>query len=518
MNKKIISLLLAATISITNVACGNTELADNTGQATNTETQPLDESQEKYLRVAASFAYPSLDVHKEYYGWYTSIYGISEALFKMNENSEVVSCLAKDATIEDKTWTITLSDGVAFSNGNPLTADMVKRNIERVAEVNERFSYFADFTIDVLDDSTLTITTDEIYPTMKNDLASPELGMIDLDATDDFDNNPICTGPFIIDSFIPEGDITVVRNDNYWGGSVKLDGACFYYMQEDDPKLMAMQSGEIDCYNSVSSAALEIYNADPDNYNVVSIPGARLQFYILNENRLDAAVREAINLTVDKNAIAEYLDGTVSPAVGPFGTNTAYGQVTVPAVDTEKAKKLLENDGYTLGSDGIYEKDGNKLSINIAYYAARSLDTLAILIQEQLRAIGVDSTLTVEEDPDSTYIATADFDLALYCMIADKAGDPLYFIDSTLSEGAYYNVAGFENAHCQELIDALKFETDTEKRAQLANQIVQIAIDDNAFGYVGLFNSTTVLKPGVTGFAENIPFDFYGIDANTDIQ
>jgi hypothetical protein len=49
----------------------------------------------------------------------------------------------------------------------------------------------------------------------------------------------------------------------------------------------------------------------------------------------------------------------------------------------------------------------------------------------------------------------------------------------------------------------------------LANKIIQIAVDDNAFGYVGLFNHTTVMKPGVSGFAEKIPFDFYGIDANT---
>ena len=103
-------------------------------------------------------------------------------------------------------------------------------------------------------------------------------------------------------------------------------------------------------------------------------------------------------------------------------------------------------------------------------------------------------------------------------MIADKSGDPLYFIDSTLKKGAYYDCGGFGNAHCDELIEQLRYETDTAKRAALANEIVQIAIDDNAFGYVGLFNSTTVLRKGVSGYAEYIPFDFYGIDANTDIQ
>ena len=537
MKKKFLSVLLAATFAVSAAGCGTTtadpatvtpdrtqdaqaEQPAQTGdgtEETGAVTEPV-AAEAKVLRAATSFAYGSLDVHKEYYGWYTSIYGVSEALFKMDENMSAAPCLAKDAVADGSVWTITLKDGVTFSNGTALTAEMVVKNLQRAAEVNERFAYLADFEITAVDDKTITIDTKDVYPTLRNDLASPELGMIDLDATTDFDNAPVCTGPFVITSFRPEGDVEVAKNENYWGGDVKLDGAIFYYMQEDDPKLLAMQSGEIDCYNSVSSAALAVYEQDPDNYHVVSIPGARLQFYFLNENTLDDSVREAINLTVDKDAIAAFLSGTVSPAVGPFNPSAAYGKVTVPAVDTDKAKEILEADGYTLGSDGFYEKDGERLTIRIKYYAARSLDTVALLIQEQLAAVGIDAELGVEEDPDATYLATGEFDLGLYCMIADKAGDPYYFINSVFAEGSYYDCSGFDDAQCEELIDELKNETDASKRAELANEIVQIVVDDNAYGFVGLFNSTTVLRPGVTGYAEDIPFDFYGVDADTDIQ
>ena len=502
MKKKLLVAFLAICMVLSMTACGSKDSGSG-------------DSGDNILRTAASFAYPSIDVHKEWYGWYTSIYGISEALFRFDENAAAVGCLAEDAVADGNTWTITLKDGIAFSNGDPLTADMVIRNIERLAEVNERFAYLGDFDWKAEGDNKIVVDTGEVYPMLKNDLASPETGMIDLDATEDFDNAPVCTGPFVIQEFNPEGDVTVAKNENYWGGDVKLDGAIFYYMQEDDPKLLAMQSGEIDCYNSVSSAALEVYEQDPDKYTIESVPGTRLQFYILNENTLDDAVREAVNLTVDKDKIAEYLKGTVSAASSPYPSGAAYSNVTIPAVDTAKAQEVLEAAGYTKNADGIYEKDGKPVKLNICYYAARSLDTLAILIQEQLKAIGIDSVLTVEEDPDATYIATGDFDLALYCMISDKCGDPQYFIDSTLADGAYYNVGGFKSDEAQAMITQLKTETDTAKRAELANKIVQIAIDDNAFGYVGLFNHTTVMKPGVSGFAEKIPFDFYGIDANT---
>ena len=288
-------------------------------------------------------------------------------------------------------------------------------------------------------------------------------------------------------------------------------------MQEDEPKLMAMQNGEIDTYTSVTAAAREVFLSDPDTYQLVDIPATRLQFYILNEATMDDAVRAAVNLAVDCEAMAAYLGGTVSPAVGPFSPSAAYGKVTKPAPDAEKARALLEQDGYTLNGDGLYEKDGQPLTLTVAYYAARSLDSIAVLMQEQLKAIGITVTFNCQENPDATYIANRDFDIALYCMIADKNGDPYYFIDSTLRDGGYFAVGGFDSAECQQLIRQLRYETDETARADLANRIVQLAIDDNAFGYVGLFNKTTVMRKGVCNISENSPFDFYYINAATDI-
>ena len=260
MKKRIIALALALIMLLSLAACG-TDSSDKS-------------SEEKILRVAESFAYPSLDAHKEYYGWFTSIYGITEALFKMGDDCSVQPCLASKAEVSDDglTWTVTLKDGVHFSNGSAVTADMVIRNLKRVGEVNIRFAQFADYDYKAVSENVLTITTNEVYPTLVNDLASPEMGIMDLDATEDFDNAPIATGPFVLKSFVPEGTVEVSRNDNYWGGEVKLDGAVFYYMQDDDSKLMAMQNGEIDCYNSVTAAAKEIFDASPDKYTVTDIP------------------------------------------------------------------------------------------------------------------------------------------------------------------------------------------------------------------------------------------------------
>ncbi len=505
MRKRITALSLALIMLLSLAACG-TDGKDTKGE-------------EKILRVAESFAYPSLDAHKEYYGWYTSIYGITEALFKMGDDSSVQPCLAEKAEVsgDGLTWTVTLKDGICFSNGSAVTADIVIENLKRTGEVNLRFAQFKDYDYKAVSESVFTITTGEVYPTLVNNLASPEMAIMDLDATEDIDKAPVATGPFVIKSFVPEGTVEVSRNDNYWGGEVKLDGAVFYYMQDDESKLLAMQNGEIDCYTSVTAAAKEIYEASPEKYTVTDIPATRLQFYMLNQSRLGDELRKAINLTVDCDAIAAYLNGTVTAAAGPFGTAAAYGKVTKPAADTAAAKAAIEQAGYTLGADGIYEKDGKELTLNICYYPARSLDSLALLIQEQLKAVGISSTLTSQEDADATYILSGDYDIALYCMIADKNGDPYYFIDTVLRPGGYWASAGFESSEAEELINKLQAETDADERAALANEIVQLAIDDNAIGCVGLFNNITVSAKNVSGIYETCPFDFYRIDANTDM-
>lgn len=506
---KILAAICVVLTAVNLTACGGTS-ADTTEEAP---------KEEHIIRIAESFAHTSLDPHVGYQGWYASVYGIVESLFRLDENQAVQSCLAEDAVVSEDglTWMVTLREGVHFSNGEALLADMAVRNLLRAAEQNERFAYLGDFQMQVVDDRNFTIITPDIYPTMKNDLASPELAMIDLDHADAVEQSPIGTGPFIVTSFEPEGTVEVARNENYWNGEVKLDGAVIYYMPDDDAKLMALQNGEIDAYTNVSASALDIFLADPDTYRVVSVPTSRLQFYIYNQNTLSDVVREAISLSVDHEAMAAFLNGTVETTDGPFSNSTAYGKVNKPQRDLERAKMLLEEDGYQQNAAGFYEKDGETLTVQICYYPSRSLDTIALLMQEQLKGVGIDATLTSEEDPDGTYIATGDFDIALYCMISDKAGDPYYFIDSTLRKGSYFDCGGFEDAYCEELINELKYETDVSRRAELATEIIQIAVDDRALGFVGMFNKITVFCNGAEGYSAELPFDFYGMTSDTDI-
>lgn len=518
MKKKILKvILLFGAMAL--VACGSKENGANTGTtAENIAKEMQGEKTDKHINVAISFAYPSIDPHKEYYGWYTSIAGITETLFKINEDLEVEPWIAKEVAENNNEWNIILNDNVYFSNGKNVNADMVVRNIKRVASENPRFAYLADFEMEVISDYEIKISKSEPYPTLVNELASPELAIIDLDETQDISTNPIATGPFKVENFIPESEISLIKNESYWNGDVKLDSAKLISLKDDDTKLLAMQNGEIDAYTGVNAAALEIYKTEPDIYKIEAVPSSRLQFYILNANNLDKDLRLAINKSINKEEIAAFLGETVTATESAFSNKAAYGKSKDLGFDIDSSKAHLETAGYTLNSKGFYEKDGKEINLNICYYNARSLDTVATLMKEQLAKVGINSTLTAYEDPDSTYMSTGEFDIGLYSMISDKAGDPYYFIKSTIKNGEYFDIAGFDNDKTEELIAELETEMDKDKRAEFANEIIQIAIDEAFYNYIGLFNKNTVSRVGVVNISEDVPFDFYFLNENTDIE
>ena len=507
MKKRILAALLCLTMLFACLAgCGGNSGSGGSGEA----------ADGGILKSVETFAYGSLDPHVDYYSWHSQKYGLTESLFRINENMEVEPWLAEDLVVDGNVATLTIKDGVCFSNGNPLTADMVKRNIERLAEVNSRFLYINDWTMEATDDKTLVITMATPLPTLKNELANPEFCMIDLDATTDFNNNPICTGPFKVEKFIPEGDITLVRNESYWGGEVILDGVTFYSMSDDQSKLMAMQNGEIDVYDNITATDIEIFSADPSQYELYSVDMQMRAYMFMNPDRIPESVREAITLVVDRESIASFMGGVMSPTYGVFDEDLPYGAVQQPQMDTDKAAEVMEADGYTLNADGVWEKNGQPLeTIMLACFASRSIDSIAVLIREQLTNFGIPAEIELKEDPDGTYMTDHDYDICFYRMITDKTGDPMPFLEGVVESGSYQDITGFGNDETDALIDQLRYEADTTKRAELTNQIMQQFYDANVFCALVTYTRNTVMRPGVSGFSENIPYEYYGVTAQS---
>ncbi|MBP5239653.1 MAG: ABC transporter substrate-binding protein, partial [Oscillospiraceae bacterium] len=112
--KKLLPLLLALCMLLTLTACGQKAPESAAPPAdSGTDAAPAAApaaAEPKFLKMAVNFAYPSLDAHKDYYGWYTQIYGVTETLFRIDSEMSVQPLLAKDSSVSEdgKTWTIEL--------------------------------------------------------------------------------------------------------------------------------------------------------------------------------------------------------------------------------------------------------------------------------------------------------------------------------------------------------------------------------------------------------------------------
>ena len=473
----------------------------------------------KIVRIGDLFAnnYTSLDAQKGSFGWYTSALGLSETLFKIDEDYTVVPWLAASASVQGSTWTIVLRDDVVFSDGSALTAEIAAACLRRAPEVNELAATFANAVIAVVNAKTFTITTPEYLPTMLNDLCNTYAAMINIEASSNIDAAPICTGPFVVTEFNPGVSVKLARNENYWAGDVMLDGVEGIYVADADTLSLAFQNGEIDAYIGPTTNDLEIFAASPNKYTVISTPASRLYYYYLNMERLpDESLRSAINMAIDADAVCILLAGLADSTIGAFGPDTAYGKVTKHGYDPAGAKALIEGLGYIMGTDGYYQKNGVAIELDIAYYTARSIDKIVLLMQDQLRAVGIKAVLSVSENPDGTYITTGDFDIGMYCMIANPSADPYYFLNRVVG-GGLYTSGGYDNPEAKRLLAELYSESDVNRRASLAVEIQQTILDDEAMGFIALLSKITAMHSRVVNCSEQNPISFYFLNASTDI-
>ena len=301
------------------------------------------------------FGAESLDVAYNWDGWIMSIYGISENLYRLDENIEPQPWIAESVeTPDENTWVFTIRDGVTFSNGKTVDAKAVKACFERTYEKNER----ADSTLKIksmeADGMKFTIVTPEPNPTLLNDLCDPLLGIYDATEEPDEELGVSCTGPYVATSFTAMTDVKMRANENYWGGAPKADTVELKIIDDQDALDMALANGEIDLIAQETANGASKFT-DTSKYTTDTVTTTRANFLSFNlktEGLDDLAVRQAINYCIDREGYADVVyQGFATPCYGIYPDNLAFGgtdglNLTVDSYDADKAKEILadEND------------------------------------------------------------------------------------------------------------------------------------------------------------------------------
>lgn len=465
-----------------------------------------------------------LNPHDNYSGWSAIRYGVGETLFKYNDNMEVEPWLATDYEfVDDLTVKITLRDGVRFTSGRAMDAQAVKECLEDLISVHDRAPY--DLKIDHIeaDGQILTIYTTEPCPAIINYLGDPYGAIIDMEygvQGEGGSANIAGTGPYIATNVTPT-QIDLIKNEDYWGGDVKVDKITVKSFADGSALTAALQTGDIQGTYGLQYDNYALFDQNPE-YAIHSCATSRCffgQFNMDSELMQDQNIRKAVEMGIDKEGFCSVImDGRGIPAKGAFPSSFSYGNDAVNTVsyDPKEAKKLLEESGWKdTDGDGYADKDGQKLTINWLTYPTRlEQPKLAEYAQATLKEIGIDLQVNNTSD-HRTYAENGDFDVYVSSITTAPTGDPEYFFTSTVTGAKNYG--NYQNEEVTKLTDQLHQTFDKEKRGELAVQLQQQILDDDAFFFVSHLNMGIVTKANVTGL-EAHPCDYYEITADLDIN
>ncbi|EGQ26133.1 dipeptide ABC superfamily ATP binding cassette transporter, binding protein [Sporosarcina newyorkensis 2681] len=392
------------------------------------------------------------------------------------------------------TYTFQLEEGVKFHDGTDFNADAVVKNFERWANgdadtfpyYNSMFGGFKDDENHIIE----SVTADGDYtvviklkrpqaPFLKNiamsmfAISSPtafEKG------DDEYERNPVGTGPFKFVEWKPNETITIEKNEDYWqDGLPKLDKVIFKSIPDNSARLNSLLSGEIDLadgINPADGAKIE----DNDKLQLFERPSMNIGYLGLTVTREPfdkKEVRQALNYAIDKQTIIDsFFEGRAEIANNPMPPSISGYNEDIEAYpyDPEKAKELLKQAGLEDGFEmelwampvpRPYMPDGTKV---------------AEVIQSNLADVGIKAKIVSYEW--ATYLDKAekgDADAFMLGWTGDN-GDADNFLYVLLDEDniGSNNYTYFKNDETHKLFLEAQTEIDEDKRNELYKQAQEI--------------------------------------------
>lgn len=438
---------------------------------------------------------------------------IVEELIGVDEDFNLKPILATSwKSIDDETWEVSIREGVKFHDGSEMTADDVKFSIERANELDLTVRSLLKLdSIEVVDPSKIRIHTtspNSILPAVLHYASISIISPKSIDKDGEF-VSPIGTGPFKLESFDDKTHVlTVTKNENWWGGNVKLDKIILKPITDPNTRALALESGDVDFTVDVPYSETDRIDG-MDGINVEKYSTPRIYKIELNLKHTpldDVRVRQAISSAINRDQIAEYVLFNVgSPATGPFMADMFWANENIKSYDYDPdlAKELLEEAGWKdSDSDGIVDKDGKPLELSLLTYIERpGLQPMAEAIAGQLEEVGIKiNAEAVENGVSSDRQKKGDWDLYLSASNTGMVPDPLYYLGLTYGTDASSNKAGYSNAKVDSIISQAYEIEDQEERIKMLDELEEIVQEDLPVINVANYGVAIAKKDYVKGY------------------
>lgn len=431
---------------------------------------------------------------------------VYDRLLEMKPDGEIVPMLATEyeAAEDGTSLTLTLREGLTFSDGTPFDAEAVKFNIERIISDGSKIRGEIPMVTgaEVIDPLTIKLNVSGEMGALLPGLTFRAGMMVSPTAAQSgtLPTQPVGVGPYVVTESVPGDHADFARSENYWEPEAQNVATMTYQLILDgQTRLNALQTGEID---GASLGPDQFTSAADMDFNVISMPGTTFTYMMFNtqyEPFDDPAVRIALNYALDRVGIAEGLfEGNCTAQIQPWpDTSLAYSEkigdgLDIWPYDPEKAKQLLAD-------AGVKDVSITAMSTNISTY-----QKVAEVVQSNLMDVGIDVKLSVvpnEQVLEMFAISkSAEANFTAYSGIPE----PNAVVARYLTPGAVYNPGNSTPQKLLDLASQAATPVDPAERNVIYEDFMDAWIQEPPhFTPICMMHNGTAFNDNVSGVSEH---------------
>jgi peptide/nickel transport system substrate-binding protein len=425
-----------------------------------------------------------------------------------NAGTKLVPGLAESWKVSDDGLTYTFKlRSAKFSDGSPITASDAVFSLLRIRDNKGSLwsdSYKIIDKAEATDPQTLVVTLKTPSVPFLSQLALPNVSILSQKAMEKmgeeaYAQEPVASGAFTVKEWLRGDRVVLEKNPNFWqADKVSLDGVEWISIPDDNTRMLKVQAGELDSAIFVPFSRVETLKKD-SNLVVHMDPSTREDHLLINhEHGLLAKpeVRQALDLAINKKSLVDTVTfghGQVANSYIPKGALYHYADNLQRPYDPEKAKKMLADAG------------ASSLKLNYVVNAGNEADEqIAVLVQQQLAAVGVIATLQ-KVDPTQSWqmLIDGNYDLSVMYWTNDIL-DPDQKTTFVLGHDTNMNyMTRYKNDKVKDLVAAARVEVDPSKRKQMYTDLQTMAKQD--VNWIDLYYSPyiNISRKNIEHFRQN---------------
>lgn len=464
---------------------------------------------------------------------------INELLFpgltRWDKNLKPAPDLATSWNVSDDglKWTFNLRKGVKWSDGQPLDADDVAFTfndivLKKELGANQGATWRNAVTkVNIVNPLRVEFILSRPWASLPTYLAyfSGVLpkhkfeGVTDPWKFTEFNKkNPVSAGPFKVAQVISGSSVRLVRNENYWGPKAKLQTVNFKIIPDTNAQLAQLLSGDVDM---IAVGNPELVTRIKSNKNLkIDLSTANIYYFVaLNQNDerfQDVRVRQALLHAIDRPAmIKSVLQGYGQLATGPIAPiqKSFYNaNVEKYPYDPAKARALLAQAGWKPGADGIMQKNGKPLVIQMPTASYQQLLPISLLIQQYWKNIGVKAEIKTMDWNSyiQQVIVKRDYEASAAWWSTPADPDVLPYYDSS-SANTGNNIPNYKNAKLDQLLENGRKAKTEAARKQIYNEAQALMAKELPYLYLWYPQSITAYNTrlkGMRGITQAADFQY----------